>query len=76
MFLALVTDKGSRKIVGYHCAENLAPPAKRNGERLVKRRESRTTDKNSPGLDQPANQEDGGFVSIICIWRGNKSRSI
>jgi putative transposase len=23
MFLALVTDKGSRKIVGYHCAENL-----------------------------------------------------
>lgn len=23
MFLALVTDKGSRKIVGYHCGENL-----------------------------------------------------
>ena len=23
MFLALVTDKGSRKILGYHCAENL-----------------------------------------------------
>jgi transposase InsO family protein len=23
LFLALVTDKGSRKIVGYHCAENL-----------------------------------------------------
>ena len=23
VFLALVTDKGSRKIVGYHCAENL-----------------------------------------------------
>ena len=24
LFLALVTDKGSRKIVGCHCAENLA----------------------------------------------------